>query len=57
MYMTNFEKQFNEELKKRIEEIENPNYEFPKKLNKFDYFLVVGVVIICLIGIILGAFL
>ena len=55
-YMEDFEKQFNEELVKRIDEIESTDYEFPKRLNKFDYLLILFVVVFCLIGIIWGAF-
>ena len=57
IYMANFEKEFNEELEKRINEIENPNYEFPKQLNKFDYLMILIVVLLCFVGIVLGAFL
>lgn len=55
--MTNFEKEFNQELEKRINEIEAPNYEFPKQLNKLDYLIILVVILICFVGIVLGAFL
>ena len=53
----NYEAAFMEALKNTISEMENEDYEFPKRFSKKDYIITGIVVLICLAGIILGAFL
>lgn len=47
----------NEEIEKRIDEMESKDYEFPKRFSKKDYMIVAILVIFCLIMIIWGAYL
>lgn len=54
--MEKFEKELNEELLKRIEIIEDNNYEFPQQIEKLDYICIIIAIVICLVGIIWGAF-
>lgn len=46
----------NEEIEKRIEEMERADYEFPRKFSKLDYVVTATVAFICLALIIAGAF-
>lgn len=52
-----YDKLLNEEIEKRISEMESPDYEFPTRFSAKDYIFTVIVGVVCLIGIILGAFL
>lgn len=52
-----YNKLLNEEIEKRIAEMESPGYEFPDRFSKKDYIFTVIVGVVCLIGIIIGAFL
>ena len=44
-------------LLKKIEEMESDDYIFPDRFNKKDYIITIAVAIVCLAGIILGAYL
>ena len=46
-----------QEIEKKILEMEAEDYEFPKRFSGKDYLLLTAVIIICMAGIILGAFL
>ena len=52
----NYEECFMEEIEKKISEMENESYEFPKRFSKKDYIVTVIVILICLAGVIGGAF-
>lgn len=52
----NYEACFMDELEKKILEMEKDTYEFPKRFSKKDYIATVVVILICLIGVIGGAF-
>ena len=44
------------EIEKRIEIMEGKDYQFPKRFSKSDYIFTVIIILICLIFVILGAF-
>lgn len=46
-----------DEIEHRIVQMESNDYLFPKRFSKKDYMVVVLVVVVCLVLIILGAFL
>lgn len=46
-----------DEIEQRIVQMESNDYLFPKRFSKKDYMVVVLVVVVCLVLIILGAFL
>lgn len=46
----------NEEIERRIEEMESEDYEFPKRFSKLDYAVTAVVAIACLALVICGAF-
>ena len=46
----------NEEIEKRIEEMEKEDYEFPKRFSGLDYMVTVVVAAACLALVICGAF-
>lgn len=48
--------ELNEEIERRIEEMERADYEFPRKFSKLDYVITATVAFICLALIIAGAF-
>lgn len=48
--------ELNTEIEKRIDEMEQPDYEFPRRFSKTDYIVTVTVAFICLALIIAGAF-
>ena len=48
---------FYDEIEQRIVQMESNDYLFPKRFSKKDYMVVVLVVVVCLVLIILGAFL
>lgn len=52
----NYELHFMDEVEKRISEMENENYEFPKRFSKKDYIVTGIVILVCLVGVIAGAF-
>lgn len=52
----NYELRFMDEVEKRISEMENETYEFPKRFSKKDYIVTVIVILVCLAGVIGGAF-
>lgn len=53
---SSYEESFMEEVEKKIIEMEKENYEFPQRFSKKDYIITGIVVVICLIGVVLGAF-
>lgn len=53
----NFEKLLDEEVEKRISEMEAPGYEFPKRFSKKDYIVTAAVILLCLAAVIAGGFL
>lgn len=46
----------NEEIEKRIEEMESGSYEFPRRFSRLDYTITAVVAAICLALIICGGF-
>ena len=46
-----------DEIEQRIVQMESNDYLFPKRFSKKDYMVVVLVVVVCLVLILLGAFL
>lgn len=52
----NYETDFMDEVEKRISEMENESYEFPRRFSKKDYIVTAIVILICLAGVIGGAF-
>ena len=52
----NYEACFKNEVEKKILEMEKDSYEFPKRFSKKDYIVTFVVILICLIGVIGGAF-
>lgn len=52
----NYETCFIDEVEKKISEMEKESYEFPKRFSKKDYIATAIVILICLAGVILGAF-
>lgn len=53
---TNYEKLLTEEIESKITEMESDSYEFPTRFSKKDYVLTIVVILICLVGVICGAF-
>ncbi len=51
-----YQSEVDKEILNRIEEMESPDYEFPKRFSKGDYILVAAVAAICLFAVIAGAF-
>lgn len=45
-----------DEVEKKISEMEKESYEFPKRFSKKDYIATAIVILICLMGVIGGAF-
>lgn len=54
---SDYEKQLNDAIEKRISLMERSDYEFPKRFNRQDYFIAFGVGVISLLLIIVGAYL
>lgn len=52
----NYEINFMDEVENRIQQMENESYEFPKRFSKKDYIFTAIVILICLAGVIGGAF-
>ena len=52
----NYESCFMDEIEKKILEMEKESYEFPKRFSKKDYIATAIVILICLAGVIGGAF-
>lgn len=52
----NYEPRFFDEVEKKISEMEDESYEFPKRFSKKDYMVTAIVILICLAGVIGGAF-
>ena len=52
----NYESCFLDEVEKKISEMEDESYEFPKRFSKKDYIVTAIVILVCLAGVILGAF-
>lgn len=36
-----------DETEKRLNEMEQPDYEFPKRMSKADYAVIVGAIVVC----------
>ena len=52
----NYEDCFMEEVEKKIQEMETESYEFPKRFSKKDYIITAIVILVCLAGVVGGAF-
>lgn len=52
----NYEAHFMAEVENKIIEMESESYEFPKRFSKKDYIITGIVILICLVGVIGGAF-
>lgn len=51
-----YQARFMEEIELKIKEMEKDSYEFPKRFSKKDYLVTAVVILICLVGVIGGAF-
>lgn len=51
------ENEMKKKIESRINEMENPNYEFPKRMDKKDYLVAISMMIFCFVMIILGYYL
>lgn len=51
-----YEARFMDEVEHKIKEMEETSYEFPKRFSKKDYYVTAVVILICLAGVISGAF-
>lgn len=51
-----YEARFMEEVELKIKEMEKDSYEFPKRFSKKDYLVTAVVLLVCLAGVIGGAF-
>ncbi|MGN0587442.1 MAG: hypothetical protein ACI4JF_09160 [Oscillospiraceae bacterium] len=52
----NYEEKLNAEIEKRISEMEQSDYVFPKRFGKRDYIILAAVAAVCLVMIIVGAY-
>lgn len=52
----NYEKLLTQEIESKISEMESETYEFPTRFSKKDYILTAVVILVCLVGVICGAF-
>lgn len=50
------ENNFEIQLEEKIAEMEDNNYEFPKRFSKTDYLFAIGAGLFCFVTIIIGAF-
>lgn len=53
---TNYEKLLTEEIEAKITEMESDSYEFPTGFSKKDYILTIVAILVCLVGVVCGAF-
>ncbi len=53
---TNYDKLLTEEIESKITEMESATYEFPARFSKKDYIFTAVVILLCLAGVIGGAF-
>ena len=53
----NYDEKLDAEIEKRIAEMEEPNYVFPKRFGRRDYIAVGATVLFCLAAVIIGAYL
>lgn len=53
----NYDEKLDAEIEKRIAEMEEPNYVFPKRFGRMDYITVGATVLFCLAAVIIGAYL
>jgi len=51
-----YEKLLTQEIETKIAEMESPAYEFPTRFSKKDYIFTAVVILVCLAGVIAGAF-
>lgn len=51
-----YEKQLNAKIEDRISKMENKEYVFAKRFSKIDYLIVLIVVILCLVFLVVGAY-
>lgn len=54
---TDYESKLDEEIEKHIKIMESPDYSFAKRFSKANYIFTTLVIFICLIMLILGAYL
>ncbi len=54
---TQYQTELDNEIEKRIAEMEQADYQFPQRFSKRDYIITGIVILICLISVIAGAFL
>lgn len=52
----NYDEKLDAEIEKRIAEMEDPNYVFPKRFGRKDYIAVGATVLFCLASVIIGAY-
>lgn len=52
-----YEKRLNSEIENRLNTMESSNYIFSERFSKRDYAVVLVIVVLCLIFLIIGAFL
>ena len=51
-----YSEEYLKEAEKRIAEMEDPDYEFPQKLSRADWFMAIALIIICGVSIIAVGF-
>lgn len=51
-----YEARLLEELESKISEMESDSYEFPRRFTKKDYIFTAAIILVCLAGVIGGAF-
>lgn len=56
MSKNDYEEKLNEEIEKRISEMEQKDYVFPKRFGKRDYIILAAAAAVCLVMIIVGAY-
>lgn len=55
-HVSEYEKALHEEIEKRLEEMEKPDFEFPQRFSKRDYLITAVVAVVCLVILIIGAY-
>lgn len=53
--LINYEQELDEEVRRRLSAMEDPDYEFPHRFSKFNYFVVAIVVLLSLGLIVYGS--
>ena len=54
---SDYEKQLNTKIEERLSNMENSDYVFAKPFSKYDYLITFAVALLCIVFIIIGAYL